>query len=102
MTLLPTSSSVCSTNVPNHPHPKLAPTYTGILDWLKTAKLRDFQCQNGQVTLFGLHREQWSVGKSQVFVKAVRELGNMGLRMSAAAHASVPQNEPEIIHKEGT
>ena len=31
----------------------LAPTYTGIVDWLKTAKLRGFECQNGHVSLFG-------------------------------------------------
>ena len=37
---------------------ELAPTYTGILDWLKTAKLDDFQCQNGQLPLFGPQPEQ--------------------------------------------
>ena len=54
--------------------PKLAPTYSGILTWLKTAKLKDFQCQNGQVPLFGSQREQWTVAKSQAFVKAMQEL----------------------------
>ena len=53
---------------------KLVPTYTGILSWLKTAKLRDFQCQNGQVALFGRQREQWSVKKAEAFVKAMQEL----------------------------
>ena len=28
--------------------PKLAPRYEAIVDWLRTAKLRDFECQNGQ------------------------------------------------------
>ena len=41
--------------------PELAPTYLGILTWLKTAKLNDFQCQNGLVPLFGRQREQWTV-----------------------------------------
>ena len=54
--------------------PKLAPTYTGTLDWLKTAKLKDFQCQNGLVPLFGRQREQWTAAKSQAFVKAMQEL----------------------------
>ena len=38
--------------------PKLAPTYVGILTWLKTAKLNDFQCQNRQLPLFGPQPEQ--------------------------------------------
>ena len=58
--------------------PKLAPTYTGILGWLKTAELDGFQCQNGKVELFGPGREQWSVSKAQAFVKALRELWEAG------------------------
>ena len=62
-------------NVPDHLFAqKLAPTYTGILNWLKTAKLRDFQCQNGQVPLFGRQREQWTVAKSRTFVRAMQDL----------------------------
>ena len=62
-------------NVPDHLfEQKLAPTYTGILDWLKTAKLTDFQCQNGLVPLFGPQPEQWSVKKARAFVKALQEL----------------------------
>ena len=53
---------------------KLAPTYTHILDWMKTSKLKDFQCQNGLVPLFGRQREQWTVAKAQAFVKALQEL----------------------------
>ena len=60
----------------NVPHdrfgPKLAPSYVGILTWLKTAKLDDFQCQNGLVPLFGSGREQWSVKKARAFVKALQ------------------------------
>ncbi len=41
-------------NVPDHLFArKLAPTYVGILDWLETAKIEGFQCQNGQAPLFG-------------------------------------------------
>ena len=54
--------------------PKLAPTYTGIVDWLSSAKLNDFKCQNGQVDLFGQEREQWSVKKARAFVTALREM----------------------------
>lgn len=58
--------------------PKLAPTYTGILAWLKKAQLKDFECQNGKVPLFGQGREQWSVNKAQAFVKALQELWEAG------------------------
>ena len=54
--------------------PKLAPTYTDILAWLKTAKLGDFQCQNKKVALFGSGQEQWSQEKARSFVKALKEL----------------------------
>ena len=53
---------------------KLAPTYTGILDWLQKAKLQDFKCQNGQVPLFGPGREQWTQKKARTFVKGLQEL----------------------------
>ena len=58
--------------------PKLAPTYTGVLGWLKTAKLKDFQCQNRKVALFGPGREQWSVKKARAFVKAMQGLWEAG------------------------
>lgn len=62
-------------NVPDHLFArKLGPTYVGILDWLKRAKLKEFQCQNGQVPLFGRQREQWTVAKSRAFVSALQEL----------------------------
>ena len=54
--------------------PKLAPTYTDILDWLRTAKLYNFECQNGQVPLFGQEREQWTVKKARAFVRALQGL----------------------------
>ena len=58
--------------------PKLAPTYTGILDWLKKANLKEFVCQNGHVQMFGRGREQWTVKKAQAFVKAMGELWEAG------------------------
>ena len=66
-------------NIPDHLfEDKLAPTYTGILNWLKTAKLNDFECQNGQVPLFGPGREQWSAKKARAFVRAMQELWHAG------------------------
>ena len=62
-------------NVPDNLFkPKLAPTYTGILDWLKKKELNGFECQNGQVDLFGPGREQWSVKKARALVKALQEM----------------------------
>ena len=58
--------------------PKLAPTYSRIVDWLKKEELKDFKCQNGRVDLFGRGKEQWTVDKAREFVKATRELGNVG------------------------
>ena len=60
--------------------PKLAPTYVGILTWLKTARLNDFQCQNPQLPLFGPQPEQWSVKKAPAFVKALQEMWDRTLR----------------------
>ena len=58
--------------------PKLAPTYTGIVGWLKTVKLNDFKCQSGQAELFGPGREQWSEKKARAFVKALQGLWDAG------------------------
>ena len=57
---------------------KLAPTCVGLLDWLETAKLKGFRCQNGRVRLFGPGPEQWSADKAREFVKALRELWEAG------------------------
>ena len=66
-------------NVPNQLFkPKLAPTYTGIVGWLQTAPLGDFESQNGRVALFGPGREQWSVKKARAFVRALRALWDAG------------------------
>ena len=58
--------------------PDLGPTYFGILGWLKTAKLKDFKCQNGQVDMFGPGREQWSQRKARAFVTALQGLWEAG------------------------
>ena len=58
--------------------PKLAPTYTDIIDWLRTVKLNDFKCQSGQGELFGPGREQWSEKKARAFVKALQGLWDAG------------------------
>ena len=57
---------------------QLAKTYTGILGWLKTAELKDFESQNGKVDLFGPGREQWTQKKARAFVKALQELWDAG------------------------
>ena len=41
---------------------------------MKTAKLNDFVCQNGEVSLFGRGREQWSQKKARAFVKALQDM----------------------------
>ncbi len=58
--------------------PKLAPTYTSVLGWLKTAELGDFQCQNRKVALFGPGQEQWSWKKALTFVRALQGLWEAG------------------------
>ena len=58
--------------------PKLALTYTGVLGWLKTSELGDFQCQNRKAALFGPGREQWSVKKARAFVRAMQVLWEAG------------------------
>ena len=58
--------------------PKLAATYTGIVDWLKKEELKDFECQNGRVDLFGPGKEQWSVKKARTFLRALQELWEAG------------------------
>ncbi|MXY93034.1 MAG: nucleotidyltransferase [Caldilineaceae bacterium SB0664_bin_27] len=66
-------------NVPEYLFaPKLAPTYTGIVGWLRTVKLNDFKCQSGQAELLGSGREQWSEKKARVFVKALQSLWDAG------------------------
>ena len=66
-------------NVPSHLFKrKRATTYTGILDWSKTAKFMGLGCQNGRVVMFGRGREQWTVDKAQAFTKGLQELWEVG------------------------
>ncbi len=58
--------------------PKLAPTYTSVLDWLRKAHLREFKCQNGRVDLFGPGREQWTQKRARAFVGALQALWEAG------------------------
>ncbi len=64
-------------NVPNTLFKNsLAQTYVGAVNWLSTATLRDFKCQNQLVDLFGDSRDQWSVDKAQAFIRALGDLWN--------------------------
>ena len=58
--------------------PELAPTYSATVDWLRKAQLKDFECQNGMVDLFGPGREQWTQKKARAFVRALQELWDAG------------------------
>ena len=58
--------------------PRLAPTYTGIVGWLKTANLDGFPCQSGQAALFGQDREQWDRKNARSFVGALQGLWESG------------------------
>ena len=58
--------------------PKLAPRYEAIVDWLRTADIQGFKCQNGRVDLFGSGKEQWSVKKARAFVRERHELWEAG------------------------
>ena len=58
--------------------PELGASYTGILNWLTSARLKDLECQNGQAPLFGPGREQWSAKKARAFVRALQALWEAG------------------------
>ena len=58
--------------------PNLAPTYLGILDWLKNGDLNDFKCQNGRAHLFGPGHDQWSVKKARALARALEQLWDAG------------------------
>ena len=64
-------------NVPNTLFKNsLAQTYVEAVDWLSTARLGDFKCQNQLVDLFGDSRDQWSVNEAQTFSRALGDLWN--------------------------
>jgi len=51
-------------------------TFRNVLDWLRTADLPRFLCQNGQLPLFGFLPEQWSTPRAEEFVRATIDLWN--------------------------
>ena len=59
--------------------PKLGASYTGILHWLASARLEDFECQNGKARLFGRAPEQWSIKNARTFIKALQALWATGV-----------------------
>ena len=64
-------------NVPNTLFKSsLAQTYMEAVNWLSTAMLGDFKCQNQLADLFGESRDQWSVDKAPTFVRALGNLWN--------------------------
>ena len=64
-------------NVPNTQFKSsLAETYVGAVNWLSTAMLSEFKCQNQLVDLFGNSRDQWSVEKAQALIRALGRLWN--------------------------
>ena len=70
--------------------PKLAPAYTGILAWLKTAKLKDFQCQNGLVPLFGRQRDFGSPGRAGWFGRITSRRSGTSNKGGLPAPADIP------------
>jgi len=59
-------------NVPDHLFKAdFSQTYTGIVAYLKSAKLKQFQCQNGVRPLFGKSNDSWDVSGAQKFVQAL-------------------------------
>src|SRR5579885_1576447 len=51
-------------------------TFESVLDWLLSASLDNFVCQNEQVLLFGDTPEQWSKEKAKHFLNALADLWN--------------------------
>lgn len=58
--------------------PRLAPTYTGILNWLKKAMLKGMPCQSGQVNLLGLGPAQSPVKKARKSVRPLQKRWDAG------------------------
>lgn len=52
----------------------LVQSYEGITDYLSTADLEGFQCQNGKRELFGSSADLWSLNKARRFVRALVRL----------------------------
>ena len=54
-------------------------TYRNMVDWLSTARVGGFACQNGVQELFGPGRDQWQVKDAKRFVGALTALWVGGL-----------------------
>ena len=52
----------------------LSATYVGILQWLETAPIRNFETQSGRTKLFGSRQDQWNVDRSRQFVAGLQQL----------------------------
>lgn len=50
--------------------------FCNVVNWLWSASLDDFVCQNEQMRLFGDTPEQWSIEKAKRFLKALLDLWN--------------------------
>jgi hypothetical protein len=62
-------------NVPNGLFkPSLGQSYCGVVEYLASAGLQQFECQNGVRELFGPSRDLWSVDEAQRFVSALARL----------------------------
>jgi len=49
-------------------------TYSGIVTYLKSANLKQFNSQNGVLQLFGKSKDLWNVGDAQKFVLALERM----------------------------
>jgi len=54
--------------------PRLDQSYAGIVEYLKTANLHGFKCQNGIHKLFGPSKDLWDQNEARAFIKALRQL----------------------------
>jgi len=55
--------------------PKLVQSYSGIVEYLTTAELKHFRCQNGVKGLFGPSKDDlWSMDKAQKYILELRRL----------------------------
>lgn len=62
-------------NVPNGLFkPSFGESYFGIVEYLKTANLKQFECQNGVQHLFGSSKDLWSLDDAQRFIQALGQL----------------------------
>lgn len=62
-------------NVPDELYrQRLVQSYSGIVDYLLTANLQVFKCQNGMRDLFGSSRDLWNIKKARRFIRALKRL----------------------------